>query len=392
MNVGELFVNLGVKGSEKSVGAISNVTKGLGEAKSMSIEAKAAILGMLYAFERYLTASGNLGTQLINFNALTGLSTKELQQWQYAMTMAGGTADDITGSVKNIQKAMAQIDLGKGVPEGLLMLSQAAGGIDFSKKDDPFYIMAAVQKALKNIGSGPRSKAIANYLATSLGINENVIAGMQRGAFNQKSLSQAPILSENTLQALDRSRAAWSKLGITISQAFAKFNAAHGQQLVKDITMLIEPVVKLAAAFTKLAETLHVFEGIGWVFKQLGESLKEITGWLEGSRSFWGEELDKKGKVVGEKSSIGEFLRSMFSPGAKAGPEDRLGLPGFLKNPKSISPSVSPGTPAPGSTQNININQNLNFQHDGKDHKKTADSTKKAHQEAFRQFPQGRVS
>jgi hypothetical protein len=59
-----------------------------------------------------------------------------------------------------------------------------------------------------------------------------------------------------------------------------------------------------------------------------------------------------------------------------------------LEYEKKFNARMAPKVAAPAgkSQQNINVNQNLHFQHDGKDHKKTGDSTHKAVKDAFRQM------
>ncbi len=212
MNAGEFFVNLGVKGSEKTIGALTSVKKGLGELGTISLETKAAIVGATYALERLFEVSGKTGTELTNFNALTGLSTKQLQQYQYALMQAGGSAEDMTATIEGIQEAMARVDLNKGVPEGLALLSKYAGGIDFSKKNDPFYILAAYEKAMKNLGDSPKAKAIFNQLAGNL-LPASVIEAMRLGKFSPSTFGKAPIYGDKEIASLNKANIAWVNLG-----------------------------------------------------------------------------------------------------------------------------------------------------------------------------------
>ena len=52
LTVAEMFVNLGIKGSEKTVDAVNSVDKGISNIRSTSLEAKAAIVAMFYAIGR----------------------------------------------------------------------------------------------------------------------------------------------------------------------------------------------------------------------------------------------------------------------------------------------------------------------------------------------------
>lgn len=395
MNIGELFVNLGVKGSEKTLGALTGVKKGLGEAKSMSIEAKAAIVGAVYALERLFAASGAMGTSLTNFNALTGLSAKQLQQWQYAARQAGVANEEFTGSIKSVQNSMTNMLLGKGAPEGLAMVAQKVG-FDPKRARDTFYVLEQLQKFAR---SAPAD--VGNSVLKSFGLGEGTIAAMRRNAFTPDVMSKAPTYNDSQIQALDKANIAWSNLGSKIEMAVGKFNAKHGLQLVRDISMVTDQVLKLIEAFVGLADKLKIFSVIGKVFEGWTSIFKGVSEGVEGLST------PKKREELG-KDVMG-FFKEM--PGVfKAMSEDLFGAPevapsgaggativmpkgkGIPSASRSAAPQVPPLQLSPGSTQNINVNQNLNFQHDGKEHKKTSDSVKKATQDAFRQYSQGQVS
>jgi hypothetical protein len=57
MKVGELWVNFGIKGTHNAAKDLSKVKTGMTEIKAMSIEAKAAIVGAIYALERMMSSS-----------------------------------------------------------------------------------------------------------------------------------------------------------------------------------------------------------------------------------------------------------------------------------------------------------------------------------------------
>lgn len=356
MNIGELFVNLGIKGTEKTVAALSNVRKGLGDVSSMSIEAKAGILAALYGLERLSAASGAMGTNLTNFTALTGMSAKALQQWQYAARQAGVSGDEMAGSLKSVQNSMTNMLLGKGAPEGLGLLASKVG-FDINRARDSQYVLGQLQKFSQSVAPD-----IGNNVLKSFGLGEGVIAAMRRNAFTPQAFGKAPTYSDREVHSLDRANIAWSNLGNKIEMAVGHFNARHGGQLVKDISMITDKVLKLAESFTVLAEKLKVFQWIGKAF--------------EG----WGLIFDKINESISGKSGGTGFADALKSiPGA-------LGDKQFWSDiGKSITPNL-PGA-SPGKAQNNTFNQNFNFQHDGKDHKKTGDSVKKSIHDTFRQMP-----
>lgn len=424
MTVAELFVNLGVKGSEKSVGAIANVKKGLSETASMSLEAKAGIVAAMYALEKLFAMSGAAGTGLTNFNAQLGVSTQTLQKYQYAARQMGASNQEVESSFRSLQDIMTRVGtLGEGAPKGLARVAQLTGGItpeDIEKfKKNPEELIQRLQKyASKETDAGLR-----NSVLKSFNISDNMIAAMTRGAFRPDVLKKAPIYSDKEIGALDKANIAWSNLGNKIEMAIGHFNAMHGGQLVKDISMIVDKVLKLSEAFVLLAEKLKVFQLIGkafegWtkIFSGVSAGVSEVTGAIDDPKKREQVKDDAVGFVKEMPSVFKEMGKDLlgFFTGSSSKVPETLGekvLPNALPEtnmpdvinkvmtppasgavtPKMVSPSM-PVTPGQGKTSNVVVNQNLNFAHEGKEHKQTADSVKKANQDAYRQFAQGQVN
>jgi hypothetical protein len=397
VNIAELFVSLGIKGSEKTVGALTNVKKGLGEVSSMSLEAKAGILAAVYGFERLMSASAAVGTGLTNFTALTGLSAKSLQQWQYAARQAGESSEEFTGSLKAVQNSMTNMLLGKGAPEGLALVAKATKDFDPTRVRDTFYVMQQLQKAAQTL-----PKDLGNQALKSFGLSDATIAAMRRNAFRPEVMSKAPTYSDRETAQLDKANIAWSNLGNKIEMAIGHFNARHGAQLVTDLSKVTDQVLKLVEAFQRLAEKLKLFQWIGkafegWamIFGGVSQGVDRITGAVQDPKKR--EQLGSD--VLGffkEMPSVFKAMIDDISPETKDKFKNILygdtpfyqapnGASGGSSTAPMIAPSVPPLLPS-GSTQNINVNQNLNFQHEGKDHKKTSDSVKKAVQDSYRQM------
>ncbi len=352
MNIGELFINLGIKGSEKTIGALTSVSKGMGEAKNMSLEAKAGIIGAMYALERMFAASGAAGTGLTNFNAILGVSAQTLQKYQYAARQMGVANGEVEGTFKSLQSVITKSLMGQA-PTGLARLANVVGDISSADmlrfQQNPELLIQKLQQYAqkeKNVG-------LRNEVLRSFGVGDSMIAAMARGGFNPGAINRAPTYGDKEIAALDRANIAWANLGNKIEMAVGHFNAKHGGQLVRDISMITEKVVILVESFVKLAESVKVFQLIGKAF--------------EG----WGKIFDGLNGLVG-KGGLSGFLKEM--PGTfQAIGEDLM------------ANTLMPVMPAPGANQTFNTNINNNFQHDGKDHKRTGDSVNKAVRDAFRQ-------
>lgn len=342
MKIAELFVALGVKGGDTTKRSLEGVKSGMGEIKSMSLEAKAAIVGVVYALEKMMSASAKKGTNLLDFATLTGLSTKQLQQWQYAAIQAGGSAEDLQTSVRNVQQSMTNMQLGKGAPEGIKVMAEQLERMgekfDFKRAgNDPFYVMTQAQKFLQS-DVPARFKAT---MARSLGLSDGTMAAMMRGAFSPDMLNKAPVLSDNQIGQLNKVDVAWKNLGLQVERAFDKFTSKHGLQIASDIGKITVEVFKLVDGLTRIAEKLKVFEGVGMVFEGWGKLLKITEGQVDN--------INEKGLLKGTVDNAKNSLTTVaeIAKGAFLTVKDG--------NKYAVPNVKSPG--GKGNSQTNNINQ-----------------------------------
>ncbi len=375
MQIAELFVNLGLKGADQTGKALGNVKTGLGEVKSMSLEAKAAILAAVYGLEHLMSNSAQAGTGLSNFTALTGLSAKSLQQWQYAARQAGVSGEELTGSMKAVQGIMTNMLLGGGQPKGLAMLANTVG-FDQSKARDTFYVMQQLQKFAQSVPAD-----VGNEMLKSFGLSEGTIAAMRKGVFNASNFAKAPTYSDPENSQLNKVDVAWANLGQSIQMAMGHFTSKHGMGLIKDLSKATAEILKLANAFTTLAEKVKLFDAIdeifkGWgmIFESIGSGIDKLTG-LFGEGAKGAGVTDKKGNL---KENPIEMLNKWTSKK----------IDQYFDDKPKVSEHVAPQVRAVhhANNQHVEVSQTLNFHHDGKDAKKTGDSVHKAVKHAYRQY------
>jgi hypothetical protein len=401
LNVGELFVNLGIKGQDKTVGAISGVKNSLGEAKSMAIETKAGILAVVYGLEQLMSASMQAGTSLSNFETLVGVSTDKLQEYQFVARQVGGTNEEMANSFKSIQDKMSAFGRGEGNPAALNYMASKIGGYDPSQFRNPEYMLQQFQKfaQLKDIGEDMKRWALG-----SMGIGEHIQVAMMRGKFNPAEFAKAPKYSNAEAHRLDRMRADWSNLGTKVEMAIGHFNAQHGAELIKGLSDLTTETLKFANSLATVSEKFGAFEKFNHVIEGTANSLRlinEIYDKFNGKESKPGDLLyTPPHRMPKDNSTVGDLLKDATSPENFKATVDALKnkfTPNeqFQKDFESFKNWITPQRVPPTSTpkQDIEINQTLHFQHDGKEHAQTQDSTKRAVQHAFRALSaQGQVN
>ncbi len=455
-SIAELFINLGIKGSDKTLGAIGKTKDGLKETASASLEAKAAIVGAMYALERLFATSGKAGTDLTNFTSILGVSAKTLQQYQYAARQVGVSNQEVEGSFKALQSTMTKTLMGEGAPKGLARVAQLTGGmtakdIEAFAKQPQLLIEKLQQYAARESNVGLRNEVLKSF-----GLSDGMIAAVSRQAFKPSIMNKAPAYGDKEIQSLDKANIAWSNLGTKIEMAFGHFNAKHGGELVGDISKVTDGVLKLVESFTALAEKAEIFKWIGksiegWtvIFDGLVKAIdfiketdfsdkdekeppkpgsdaeeerfitmgiayrdtdtkKEHDSKTE-QQSLYRKSIQEQQALKTTLNSAGDSFMSMIgkmffdvAPPAEKSTRQPGGGQNPIKSPNmkssalrdkapirplaSVAAPTAPAiAPKPGNnTQEINVTQNLNFQHEGKDATRTGDSVKRATQDAFR--------
>lgn len=424
----ELWSNVG----KEATGALKGVNEGIRGTASASFTAKAAVVGFTYALQKLFATSGKAGTSITNFKALTGMGEQELQRHQYAGRQAGASNEDVSGGLAALQNTAFNTVIGKGAPEFIELVNKRVGRItanDMRKySEDPAALLQKLQLFAKRETNVP----LRNQALKSFGLNDAMIAALVRQAFTPEQMAKAPTYSDKEVKALDKSNVAWANLGNKVEMAIGHFNAAHGAELVKAIGPIVDSLLRLANALADFAKKAKVFEAIGLVIKgwtaifggaadvattitdavsddpkkkektqkkaiDLVETFKSMTSYLEDLAKEklglnGGEASPKPKPVPNEKKAA--MPVNLKDEGGGGGGDGGGGGSGFGSGGEApgLTPTAIAAPPMPAaignnSTQNIEVNQNLNFAHEGKDAQATGSSVAKAVRDAYRQLP-----
>ena len=111
MNVGELFVLLGVKADTVKV---KDFVKSIGEIPMTVAGGIAALAGLSFGIKELAQDAIATASAFELFQNQTGLSAQELQTWRNVAVQANVSAEAITGSVTSLQRQLAEIKMGRG--------------------------------------------------------------------------------------------------------------------------------------------------------------------------------------------------------------------------------------------------------------------------------------
>jgi hypothetical protein len=282
-SVGEMFVQLGVRGSEKTISAIEQSRKGILGLKDMSFEAKAAIVGLFYALERAFSATGQQGVSLTNTGMILDMNKQKLQQYEYALRQVGGTADEMDQTFISLRDSISNMIFGKGAPERLLaVMSQLrAAGIDVKNQEQlewakhPEQLIQRLQQyaQMKNIPAFEKGPFLKSF-----GLSNTMIAALEKGVFNPAVFAKASVYTDDIIKKLNDSAIAWSNVGASFKKAFGEITAEFGKPLADDFQKLVGPTKDLARAIVMLSEKLHLLEGVSKAFEGWAKLLDITTG------------------------------------------------------------------------------------------------------------------
>ena len=315
-----MFIKLGVSGTDKVVGSLGDVKHGLDDVKGMSLEAKAGILGAIYALEQMGAASANTGLRLENFNTITGMSTDKLQHLENAMRhYAGVSKETVDSTVVSIQTKLTKMLSGKGAPEAFGWFKNAHIDFDAAKltkdADGAYY---AIAKAAELAKSKYMSTAKGTDVLRSL-MPDEMIAGLRKSKGDLFNNNFGFVNSPKMIGDLARVKTAWLDFEHTISHAMDVMTAKQGTGFINGLQKITLELIKLVNQLGVVEEKFKLFDKAAKMLEGMANSLRLVNEVIE--------------KMGGKESKPGDIL--YVKPGQEA-------VPGFNASPvgQGLSKSV----------------------------------------------------
>jgi hypothetical protein len=382
VNIADLFVNLGIKGTETTTRALTGVKDGLGDIASTSLAAKAGILAVMYGLEQMMAHSAAQGNSLVQFSQYTGMSADALQRWQYLLRQSGVGAGEAEGSLKALQKTMYLMKAGLAAPSGMNQIQHVLGmsPADMQRaQEDTEFMMEKLREYAKLQKDLPRG----NMDLQSMGLSEGMILALRTSKVDLGKVPSAYMYSEGQEKSLQKIGVAWDNLGSRIAVAFGKMNAKHGGNLVGEIGMIADKVMHLIESLVIMSEKLKIFELIGKAFEGWGMILDGINSTADKLAN-----KDKHGKPV-NGTAFENIMGKLFPETFKSIKDNFDTIQEFKEKErqqeasKHIQPNIKKHQLGGKTASNVSIDLDMNFQHEGKNAQQTAGSLKQAINEAF---------
>lgn len=316
MTAGELVVNIVLKGGEKAKDTFEGLNKGVKSVASSSLEAKAALVGAVYALDRLISSAGQQGSTLTQFINLTGQSAESLQRWKLAFERTGGAAEDMQSSVQSVYQSLVKQNAGLGAIAGFGFVNNAMN-MDMAKvrNNDAFYVM----EQLRQFANSQRGKTgIGTDMLKTFGLSDSVIAGLRNKDMDPSKVAKGLIIGDHEREGLNKMNIALNAFWQNMRRFGTKETEIFGPSVVTNLNGALRTLEKLTSAFNKLTgmqKGLGVIVGLittmAVQFAVMGGPLTALTAavgaliWLAAQ---WDKHSKGEDNVFGDKNFKGNIL------------------------------------------------------------------------------------
>lgn len=251
---------IGVLGFEFDDTELVNFEDGIKTATASLAVIGTAIAGAgvaTFAFVQDIAAGND---ELGKMSERLGISTADLQGWQYAAELGGGSADSMSSSLENLAKVASEAARGTGAGvEVFGMLGLSATDANGRLKDSSVLMEEVADRMSKLSTQGQKLE-----FASKLGISADTIIALQQGS-----------------EALKRQRLEAEQLGFTLDKNATKNAANFNDELLK-VTKIVQGVSSSIATSLMPEITLMMTAFKDWFIANKEIIKQNLQGFLNG--------------------------------------------------------------------------------------------------------------
>lgn len=161
MNIGQLFVTLGVKG--QGLGTLKDVASKIASLPADAAAAVAGMAGISLELGKMAQEAMHTAVAFQMFTNQTGLSWQQLQKWQIVAEQANVSTESVATSISGLERNLAEIRLGRGNIAPFQML-----GID--PRQNAFGVLEQLRKRIQGL-----NPATATNMITQMGLSPDMM-------------------------------------------------------------------------------------------------------------------------------------------------------------------------------------------------------------------------
>lgn len=305
--IGEFYVSLFVDAAEGGL-TVGNLVQGFGQLEIATLGEIALLweLGTMLARVTDAGIKASLGFE--QFTMHTGLSAQELQHWQIVAEQSHASAQDVTGSVENLTKHLANLAI--GIPDASLGALQQLGISAFDssgKLKTAFDILGEVRTRL---GAVTQDAGQQERILAGLGISPNLRETMLLSeSMFQSRRNLVPGMSEDQEASLDKLRQTFVEIQLKAMQLgidLASNISPELESMAKWTAMILEDFILIAKEILHFAPIKALMNIGGASLSSVGDLLNAVAG-----KGLDVNDLNEQGKKIGSAYSD---LHNLFGP------------------------------------------------------------------------------
>ena len=257
MNIGELFIELGISGADGVAGKLDTVAKGVSKIATETLAAIGLVTGFVYAFGKLAEISGQTGVNLQNFSIMTGQSSEMLQRWQYILQQSNVDKDDTLKTFNNLYATLAKIDL-LHPPADWLQFILSTEKVDFTKIGSmPLDQQMEVFRKFAQDGRVALRDRVQMLRESGL-FSDQMIRGLVDNKLNpNKDVPTWFLKSQNEVKQLDHIAAAWKNFYAQLGRLRDRFVEKYSGRLLGSLEKDLFPKLQeLSVLLGHLADAL----------------------------------------------------------------------------------------------------------------------------------------
>lgn len=260
--LGELFVEFGAKGAPSLLKTLNSISASFLLTKNAATQALKPITELSKQSAAKITGFDK-------FNAITGLTIKQLQQLDMWTKLNNVDFHAFMGQIHGLQQNLLDIQTGKGGNiNGFALLGLDPRSMSYKK---PLEALEQIRKRVQQV-----DEATGVYALRQLGLSEQLLYAWRQ---ENNQIDKRLLLNDKEIASLKEQQKSWNILGVTISNTFQKAiaGATNLKGVLKDLTTFVRWV---GNTFSFLLLTVNGLWGlkekvIGAAGENFGESLAQ---------------------------------------------------------------------------------------------------------------------